>query len=273
MGDPSNIGMMEGAFFVSRSELINWVNRTLQLHVSKVEECCTGAIYAQVVDAVHPGKVQMGKIKWNARTEPDYIHNFKVLQQALNALSVTRTVDVQKLVRGKYQDNLEMLQWIHAYHERMGSGADYDPVRRRGNITGQNIPAWLRPEGADKPERTRMKENVHPDRGVAAPKEKSEKARTSVSQLTRGTGSQVTKEDLLRENARLREELEHMRGTAQGLERERDFYFGKLRDIEIQCQTHESGTSSDLTLDVFMGDVQRVLYATDDDEEAEPAAA
>ena len=36
----------------------------------------------------------------------------EVLQQALNSLNVTRAVDVQKLVRGKYQDNLEMLQWF-----------------------------------------------------------------------------------------------------------------------------------------------------------------
>jgi len=63
-----------------------------------------------------------------------------------------------------------------------------------------------------------------------------------------------------------------MRTTAQGLERERDFYFGKLRDIEIQVQTHETGSTPDLTLNEFMSDVQRILYATDDDDEGEAAA-
>ena len=95
----------------------------------EVEQCCTGAIYAQIIDAIHPGKVPMSKLKWAARTEPDYIHNFKVLQQALNSLNVTRAVDVQKLVRGKYQDNLEMLQWFHCYYDRNGPSADYDPVQ------------------------------------------------------------------------------------------------------------------------------------------------
>lgn len=267
MGDPSNIGMMEGAFFVGRSELLNWLNETLQLNVQKVEHCCNGAIYAQVIDAVHPGKVPMGKLKWHAKTEPEYIHNFKVLQQAFNQLGVTRTVDVQKLVRGKYQDNLEMLQWIHAYYSRMGAAPDYDPVRRRGNLPATGLPEFLRLEAGA----TQMKENVHPARGsVAAPKES--KPRASVSHLTRGSGSQVTKDDLLKENARIREELEHMRTTAQGLERERDFYFGKLRDIEIQVQTHESGGSPDLKLDDFVSDVQRILYATDDDDEGEAAA-
>jgi len=265
MGDPSNIGMMEGAFFIGRSELINWLNDTLRMNVTKVEQCATGAIYAQVIDAVHPGKIAMGKLKWAAKTEPEFIHNFKVLQQALNALGVTRTVDVEKLVRGKYQDNLEMLQWIHAYYQRMGAAPDYDPVARRGRIAA--APEWLGAGGRA----ASAKENVHPDRGkISAPKES--KPRASVAQLARGTGSTVTKEDLHKENARLREDLETMRTTAQGLERERDFYFGKLRDVEIQCQSHEAGSTPDLTLDVFMADVQRVLYATDEDEEGEAAA-
>lgn len=44
--------------------------------------------------------------------------------------------------------------------------------------------------------------------------------------------------------------------TVDGLEKERDFYFGKLRDIELLCQENEGGNP---VLTKIMG----VLYATE----------
>lgn len=38
---------------------------------------------------------------------------------------------------------------------------------------------------------------------------------------------------------KLTEELTSLKLTIVELEKERDFYFGKLRDVEITCQTHE----------------------------------
>lgn len=43
--------------------------------------------------------------------------------------------------------------------------------------------------------------------------------------------------------------------TVQGLEKERDFYFGKLRDIEVLCQEHEDLPVVKSILDI--------LYATE----------
>lgn len=45
--------------------------------------------------------------------------------------------------------------------------------------------------------------------------------------------------------------------TVDGLEKERDFYFSKLRDIELICQEHENENSPIIT------GIVSVLYATE----------
>jgi len=54
---------------------------------------------------------------------------------------------------------------------------------------------------------------------------------------------------------------EKYRATIDGLEKERNFYFDKLRDIEILCQTDEEQESE------LKKDILKILYATDENEE------
>ena len=75
-----SIGMMEGAFFVGRGELLAWVNDTFQLNLTKVEQAATGAVYCQIIDAIYPNTVQMGKVKWGAKHDYEFVENYKVLQ-------------------------------------------------------------------------------------------------------------------------------------------------------------------------------------------------
>merc|ERR1719215_2204048 len=132
---------MDGAFFVSRTELLSWANDVFNLSLSKVEQCSNGAGYCQVIDACHTGMVQMRKVNWAARDEHQCIPNFKVLQQAFDKVGIQRHIDVDKLVKGKYQDNLEMLQWIKTYHDRTFQGGDYDAASRRFTA---DLPEWAR---------------------------------------------------------------------------------------------------------------------------------
>merc|ERR1719435_845003 len=64
-------------------------------------------------------------------------------------------------------------------------------------------------------------------------------------------GAQAQIEDL---NTQLME----MKLTVEGLEKERDFYFGKLRDVEVMCQENEAvgGDTIRKVLDI--------LYQTED---------
>jgi RP/EB family microtubule-associated protein len=68
----SNIGMMDSAYFVGRNEILAWVNSTLHLALSKVEEAASGAVYCQLMDVVHPGMVNMHKVNFPTLSSAPY---------------------------------------------------------------------------------------------------------------------------------------------------------------------------------------------------------
>jgi RP/EB family microtubule-associated protein len=91
-----------------------------------LQHSATGAIHAQLLDSIFPGTVALHKIKWQARLEPEYIHNFKVVQEAMDKKDLAKPLPVDRLIKGKYQDNFEMLQWFHAFWQARHSGHAYD---------------------------------------------------------------------------------------------------------------------------------------------------
>merc|ERR1712070_630465 len=96
-------------------------------------------------------------------------------------------------------------------------------------------------------------------------------ARTTASRRAKGAGDAKVKE-LETMNAELRL-------TVDGLERERDFYFGKLRDIEILLQSSdgknqegekEEGAATDSAeQNELVQRIFKILYATEEDFETE----
>uniref|UniRef100_A0A8C9GQ04 Uncharacterized protein n=1 Tax=Piliocolobus tephrosceles TaxID=591936 RepID=A0A8C9GQ04_9PRIM len=132
----SPLGNMDLAFFVSRKELIEWVNGLLRLNITKIEQCSNGAVYIQLLDILFPNKSVLSKAKWNVKLEYECIMNYKLIQSTFNKLGVKKYMDVDKLIKGKYQDNLEFLQWFKGFFERVidynnEQVINYDPIERR----------------------------------------------------------------------------------------------------------------------------------------------
>mmetsp|Transcript_39702 Transcript_39702/g.157974 ORF Transcript_39702/g.157974 Transcript_39702/m.157974 type:complete len:96 (-) Transcript_39702:1260-1547(-) len=61
----------------------------------------------------------------------------------------------------------------------------------------------------------------------------------------------------------LNNSVKELQVTVEELEKERDFYFGKLREVEIFCQTNSE--SENQSVDVIKH-VSAILYANDDAE-------
>lgn len=134
-----SIAMMDGTYFVGRKEILDWVNGICGTNLSKVEQTCTGAVACQILDSIYPGKVPMSKVDWSANKDYEYINNYKVLQKCFTNLKIEKHIEVDRLVRGKYQDNLEFMQWFKKFYELNASGMPYDGPAQREKGKGGSL--------------------------------------------------------------------------------------------------------------------------------------
>lgn len=115
----------------SRTDLLNWVNNTLELNYTKVEHFGNGAVYCQLLDSIYED-VPMSKVNFDSKNEYEHLNNMKVLQLAFNKHGITKKIQVERLVKCRLQDNLELLQWFKKYwSENKNFNAEYNPVLRR----------------------------------------------------------------------------------------------------------------------------------------------
>ncbi|XP_022773942.1 microtubule-associated protein RP/EB family member 1C-like [Durio zibethinus] len=250
----TSIGMMDSAYFVGRSEILAWINSTLHLNLSKVEEACSGAVHCQLMDAVHPGMVPMHKVNFDAKNEYEMIQNYKVLQDVFNKLKITKHIEVSKLVKGRPLDNLEFMQWMKRYCDSVNGGGlhNYNPVERREASKGGK-------EAGKKsaPQQSSTKGST------AAPRPSSSHARRNnndvSSSMNPSNQSAKTSSKPSTSVAAYDEQITELKLSVDSLEKERDFYFAKLRDIEILCQTPEIEDSP------IVAAIKRILYDTDAD--------
>uniref|UniRef100_A0A2N9FDZ3 Microtubule-associated protein RP/EB family member 1C n=1 Tax=Fagus sylvatica TaxID=28930 RepID=A0A2N9FDZ3_FAGSY len=248
----TNIGMMDSAYFVGRSEILAWINSTLQLNLSKVEEACSGAVHCQLMDAVHPGIVPMHKVNFDAKNEYEMIQNYKVLQDVFNKLKITKHIEVSKLVKGRPLDNLEFIQWMKRYCDSVNGGLlhTYNPLERREGCKGGK-------EATKKaaPSQSSTKSST------AAPKAQSSHnaRRNEVSSANPANQPVKAARPSSSGGPAYDEKITELKLSVDSLEKERDFYFAKLRDIEILCQSPE--IEHLLVVDA----IKKILYATDDD--------
>ena len=135
-------GMMDNAYFIGKSEIIRWINEILKMNITRIEQACTGAIYCQLIDCIFPNKVKMNKVNWKAKLETEFLNNLKIMQQALISCKIQKEIDIQKLAKGRYQDNFEILQWFKGLFDNIKPDlSNYDPIKRRNNqvLTYLNI--------------------------------------------------------------------------------------------------------------------------------------
>lgn len=130
-----SLGIMSEAYRVSRREIIDWINNTLELNVEKIEQLGTAAVYCQLFEAHFPKSLKVKQVNWMAKSEHEFVQNFKILQKGFAKRKFKKIIDVKKLVACKYQDNLEFIQWMKHIITKYGKiPDDYIPKEERNNL-------------------------------------------------------------------------------------------------------------------------------------------
>lgn len=232
---------------LSRHDMLSWVNDSLRTNFSKIEELCSGAAYCQFMDLLFPGSVYLKKVKVDARLEHDRISNWKVLQHSFKELKVDKYIPVDRLVKAKFQDNFEFVQWFKKFFD-----ANYDQSQaRRAEAATESCQT----EAVNKPRRTARPQSSRTPQDASKTSPSKPIKRSPAGSLfgaensCAGGGDAVIIEDLQNQLALLKIDKEDS-------DRELDFYFNKLREIENICQENDGKPHIEEIMDI--------LYATEE---------
>ena len=156
----------------------------------------------------------------------------QLLQAGFNKKKIDRYIEVDKLTKRSFQFNMEFLQFMKCYWDMHspaggGGGAPADALDQKENVasTGIGAPPAREPVAkAPAASRARAAPAASHAGGAAAGGEARAAKAAAAQAADDAKAVEVTELKLHVEN----------------LERERDFYYAKLREVEVLCQQKES---------------------------------
>mmetsp|Transcript_17462 Transcript_17462/g.25807 ORF Transcript_17462/g.25807 Transcript_17462/m.25807 type:complete len:327 (+) Transcript_17462:130-1110(+) len=287
MSDPV-VGMMDQAYFTGRRELLDFFNDLLKLNLTKIEETASGAVACQLTDYIYPGTIPMSRVNWDARSDYEFVQNYKLLQAAFKKKKIQRYVDVEKLIKAKYQDNLEFCQWLKAFFDQSGAfREDYDPVEARSKGKGAAKLAQARSKNASraKPKpftgATKTRTGAGRSTSTTAPSSGTNRSRRENNSLAANrpirenkpklsddhlTDAVLADAQLMKKNAEQEAKIQVLEQNMLEIETERDFYFEKLRDVEILLQIYKEADPESSDPEAMVEKVFKILYATAEEQ-------
>lgn len=218
------------------------------------------------MDMLFPNSVLLKKVKFRTQLEHEYIQNFKHVQGAFKKVGCDKEIPINRLVKARFQDNFEFLQWFKKFFDSNYDGHPYNAMEARGNIplgAGNALPGSHLSSSSQSfgnPARAAAKPTVRAAPIVRqSPKTNNLTSPNNVA--TGGVRQLPTRNGQLNGTkvSELETKLSQMTLSAESLERERDFYYNKLRDIEIICQSVEGDDKPEILLKI-----NEILYATEE---------
>ncbi|KAF1765551.1 hypothetical protein GCK72_005503 [Caenorhabditis remanei] len=250
---------------LSRKDAVAWS------HFTKVEEMANGAAYCQLTHLLFSNSINLRKVKFNPRSEPDILTNWKVLTTSWKDLGIDKPVDVEKMKKGKFQDNMEFLQWFYKFFKANLNvePEDYDAV---GSRFGEDLPAL---KGASGPrpavasvrpvvaQTMKTKTTMQPVAPVPATKAAVAPTVRNGARPAPATSAGNRRSETSPNEELLKQEIEKQKTLAaewetmaKDMESEREFYYNMLQRVE--ALVHEADELKATTIEVET--LKKVLY-------------
>lgn len=250
----------------------NFIGQLTGLGLNKVELCGKGYAIPQVFDSIW-GDVPLHKIYFDCNNEYQYLSNWKVLQKSFLAHGIVREVHADKLSKCKMQDNLEFLQFAKKYWDQNYSGEPYDAeARRRSGRAGARISDSSTTGSAIRNGRlsntgARLSNQNRASHSPAAAARGTKPVASMTTPGRKGSQTATVSAKSTMEAQKLNKRIAEMEEQMAAFEKERDFYFNKLRQVEVLTQTQ---TVADKDPSVELLDnhalierIQAILYSTE----------
>ena len=253
------------------------------MHIYKISRYCKVCLHWETFPPKH--WIQFGLLSLFDSQPSLYqiieriVLTFVWLLDACARHGVEKSIPIEQLVKCRMQDNLDFLQWTKRYWDQNFPGHEYDAVARR---KGAGTPGLA----TSSTSRTSTNQHHSSNNSHTPAAHSTRKTPTSAAASNRATprygggagagagaggGAGAAA-------AALRSENETLKEAIGGLEKERDFYFSKLRDIELLLQNAvDQDPKLEKDEDGLVKNIQAILYSTEEGfeipAEAEEAAA
>jgi RP/EB family microtubule-associated protein len=266
-----NIGINHAAYKVGKREILEWANDVLDSNLQDVAgNIGDAAAYCQLLHSVNRKAVNLKNVKFDAKDEYSYNINYQILQKAFKVLHIDKVIRPDALMRGKPLDNLEFIQWLKHYCTHVAGVEGYSGMAEREKYhpnLGKKDKRWAGSGKASSGDGGALKNSAHNNKPAGATRVAVKKP---AAKRAPDSGASVREiQQLKTQVAEKVEEVQDLQLNVDALEKERDFYFGKLRDIEILCQERE-GDDMPEDLSTLIETIKKIMYATDDaDDTAE----
>lgn len=130
-------------------ELLEWWCEQFELQISSFSSLSDGVAFAQLLDALYPGSVELHRLKLAPATLEERVHNLRHLEGALHTLGMDVEMDVHRLARGDETALVQLAEALRSHAEQSAERLDavegYAALKARMEANAAGAPIWGEP--------------------------------------------------------------------------------------------------------------------------------